>query len=113
MCFLRYKNRTTLAPPRLGKANLNFHVERLSKLIQTSTDRVYIALLWFPRCLDGHAELTARDLLFQSFDIGFLFKKEISDFGNDTRFVATDDCNCCKQFHECVLMNRIRFGSES
>jgi hypothetical protein len=38
-------------------------------------------------------------LFFESFDIGFLKEKEISDFGNDAGFVFANDGNCSEFFH--------------
>ena len=99
MRLSRDQNGATLRPLRVGKPETNFHRERDGQFFQAEAQRRFIKLFRFPRRLNRHAELAARDLFFERFDVRALFKKKIRHARNEARFITPDDGDGGKFFH--------------
>ena len=88
-----------LAAVRFSEPELDFHAQLPRQLVQAGAQAIGAAYARFPGCLQGHAELTARDLLLQRLDIGLLREEKTRDAGDDARFIAPDDGDGGKLFH--------------
>ena len=94
-----YHDRHALPARRLCESDFDFHLELSSEFFETRNNCVLSKLRIAPGSLDGHTELAASDLFFESFDVGFLKEEKICDLGNDAGFVFADDGDGGEFFH--------------
>src|ERR1700722_9909335 len=69
MRLLRDHDGETLAAVVFGEAYLDFHAQLRRELRQARAERIRVQRTAFPRGLERHAELAARDLLLQRLDV--------------------------------------------
>ena len=87
--FFCHENGEALAA-RGGEMDLGFHTEVAARLPDVLLDFCAVEARGRPRGLEGHAELSARDLFFEGLDVGAELEEELGDPGDDARLVMAD-----------------------
>src|SRR5436309_10238144 len=105
MRLARDHDRHPLSPVRLGEPELDFHAQRSGQSIEPAANGFDAEPAWLPRGLDSHAELAARDLLFQRFDVGVLFEKITGHARDHSGLVPADHRDGGELFHWPAAMN--------
>ena len=83
----------TLALIALGETHLYLHFQQARQSPQAGLHRIHIPVPARPGRLDDHAELSACNLFFQGFNVGATLERKVRDPRDNTRLVASDDCD--------------------
>ncbi len=97
--FLGHKNGEALAAIWLDDAHFDFHVKLAGQPVQSGAHGGGGKIFFGPRRLQSHAELPARDLLLERFNVGVLLKQKSGDAGDDAGFVPANDSDGGVLFH--------------